>query len=560
MPHLSYLSDMFNLDRSWCDCPIPCDMESLEMFNSLGDISGFDALSLLNSPLTQELEDRYVISNEVTQRVNRRIVDNDRQMVERLGQSVEALEVSLGDIVVSLDYLDQYIDDMFAVFDQRINFHKVKGLDKVQYIMEHDFVRGWTIIDERTLPYLSFGFYELRGSYRRIIQNLRDSQNGTEQERTIALAMWKQMENTLLERLDIYRRAYDNVTEVHEHYKSGHPLLTYRSSLNRRYDMTWITLQILHAIIDDDTHNQDKFYETLVMRMNQINQTTHTYLDMGRTFRDTYEIDDQLWDDTDWLYRKGCVQYNYHVFLYKERIIDGPVNIIKEKIKEFDLLNRTMEAAKESLLLARRLLGDHIQEAKTTHWATIRGALNDSLTYLNDTATNKTHLAATFTSKNMLQTIKDLELFFSSLRSGGQVIQEKIQALHYSVENMWTNMLTEYSTAKFYAKVYEDFVAFHNNSEFYLPYFAELLGVDSSDLQNVSNAVLEYRLNADFAVTDVEDKSKSIQETFTNLDYRMNIARMLSINDENFAVSIDTYKNSLEDFLDQTEIDVEFYQ
>ncbi|KAK2144648.1 hypothetical protein LSH36_740g01072 [Paralvinella palmiformis] len=553
------MKGLFKLNRSSCDCPIPCKMKSFEMINSVGKISEFDALNLLNSPLTAPLQLKYLRAAEVTQKVNNKIVENDNLVVRNLQFAVQKLDKSLDLITRALSYLEVSIDDLFHVLDQRIDFHRVTGLNKVKYIMEHDFVRGWTIIEERTLPYLTFGFYEIRSSYRRVINKLQNSKNGTEQEKILALASWQQMENIFLEKLEILQRASDNITDVHNAYKSGEPLLTYISSLHRRYDMTWITIDLLQARIKDKGYDQDKYYEKIFWRMGQINDTIRTYLLMVETFMKTGTINESLWDDTDWLFRKSCIQYNYYVFLYKDRIINGPVDVIDEKIREFDLLNRNMLGAKEALLMTTRMLRDTILTTMNTSWCTIRTLQQDAMMYISDKQIRKTNVARTVISETVTHSVEDIKQFFSTLRSSGLNIQDKIQRLQSEVEHTWINMLTEYTTAPFYRKVHDDFVAFLNDSKFYLPYFANLLDIEVESLYNVSASEIECRLNADFSVTNIQDKIQTTEVSFIRIRNWTNIARILEMNDESLMTVLEIYRISMEKFLKEATIDTTFY-
>jgi hypothetical protein len=557
--NILFSSGLFNQNLRACHCPIPCKIESFDLLNSVSKISEFDARNLLTSPLTSSLQFKYLRAAEITQKVNKKIVENDNLIIRNLQHAVHKLDKSLDLITRALSYLEVSIDDLFHVLGQRIHFHKVTGLDKVEYIMEHDFVRGWTIIEERTLPYLTFGFYELRGSYRRVIDKLQNSKNGTEQEIIIALASWKQMENMLLEKLNILQRASDNITDVHNAYKSGEPLLTYKASLHRRYDMTWITIDLLQARIKDKGYDQDKYYRNIIWRMGHINDTIHTYLLMAETFIKTGNINESLWDDTDWLFRKACVRYNYYVFLYKDRIVNGPLDVIKERIREFDLLNRRLLEAKESLLMTTVTIHEHIITMMSSSLSTIRGLMQEAIIYISDMKEKKTNIARSVISPTVTKDLESIKQFFSTLRSSGLTLQDKITRLQSEVEHIWINMLTEYTTAPFHRKVHDDFVAFLNNSKLYLSYFANLLDIEVESLDNISTSEIEYRLNADFSVINIQDKIQTTEVSFTHISNWTNIARILDMNDESLMTALEIYIASMKNFLEDVKIDTHFY-
>ena len=554
------LTDIFHDMHTYCACPIPCEMESLELFNSIGDISGFDALNLLNSPLTAAIHHTFVKSKEVSQRVNQRIVKRDLEMVNVLQNSVNDLESAVQLITRSLETLQTKINKNFSTLEQRIKFHKRKGLEKVLYIMEHDFVRGWEIVEERTLPYLTFGFFELRGSFRRAIEGMQEAMNDTEQEQTLALSRWYYVEDTFEERLAIVQRVFDNVTEVHESYKNGDPLLTFKSSLGRRYDMSWITVELLQAVVDNGSHNQDEIYDSFYHSLGRLNASIHSYLEMGRNFVETYSINNRQWTSTDKHFRSACTSYNYNIFLYKERIVDGPVIVINDKIREFDLLNRSLYSAKDSLYLTVTLLLDSIAHVQNTSWASVNKSIGFAHQYLDDQGTNKTVLAEQFTSNGMMQTLKDMELFFSGLRSGGRSVEEKVQTLEIAIEHIWTNMLNEYTTAKFYAMVYDDFTNSATDPDFYLPYLANLLGENTRKLARNTREEMEYRLNADFHTMNLTGKLDEVSTGFDHLQNSTNIARLIGIRDESFISNVHILVKSLAAFTRETQIDESFYQ
>jgi len=120
-------------------------------------------------------------------------------------------------------------------------------------------------------------------------------------------------------------------------------------------------------------------------------------------------------------------------------------------------------------------------------------------------------------------------------------------------------MLTEYTTAPFYRKVHDDFVAFLNDSKFYLPYFANLLDIEVESLYNVSASEIEYRLNADFSVTNIQDKIQTTEVSFIRIRNWTNIARILEMNDESLMTVLEIYRISMEKFLKEATIDTTFY-
>ena len=530
------------------------------MFSSNSKLSGFDAMILLNSPLTPSLEDHFLRAMEAHQRVNSKAVSRDKSIIWNFQRSTNDADHSLDLILEGLKQVDQFIGEFSKILDRRIKFHKEKGLDKVLYIMEHDFVRGWKIIEERTLPYLTFGFYEIRARYRRVVDQLRTSLNDTGNERLLAIAGWQQMEHVLLERLDILQRASDNITEVDESYKSGKPLLTYTASLDRRYDMTWITVQLLQSVVDKGNYDQDKFYTKIVSTIFLINKTISTYLAMGNTLIETGETDTNLWDDTDWSFRKACVNYNYYVFLYKERIVQGPVIVIQEKIREFDLLNRTLNAAKDSLLSTMTTLRLNILTLRKTSWLKIRIMLKDAMFYMNNKERKKAELAKEMKSKRAIEAMEDVRQFFPLIRTSGLTIQEKLNSFQDIVKNVWMNMLNEYTTRSFYEKVYEDFLAYQNDSNFFVPYFADLLNMDEEVVAKMTASKLKYLLNADFSSINVNETLEAFEKDFSDLKYRTNVAVIIGGKDESLFLALETYKTSLETFITETKITTAFYQ
>ncbi len=491
------------------------------MAGSFSYISNYDSQKLLYSELTDKLQGPFLYAKEVEQRVNDDIVEEDTKRMGQVAELFSAVDDALNRIKAGVLSARQSIFERFLILEDRLNFHHVKGLQKVLYITEHDFVRGWVILEERTIPYVCFDYMNVDSAFHRTLQGLNATNKMTEaslEERAVSRAEWAVLKTSFLGRLDALVRARANISEVHRAYKTGSILVNYKASKDQRYDLSYVSRELLQAIVDDDIYNQDHFYNEIQRLLDTVEKSIFTYIEIAENASQFGEIDEGLLKENNAEFVYGCKYYNYNIYRFKTRIVYAPVEIMETRIDDFMRQNRTLFTAMGTFDMESENALNSLNKFNSTTWNFVKGVVSLAETYLIDHNTSKAELAHIVTSYKAKEMANIMSIFLEDLRYKGGQLLEELNYLRLELQNTWKNMLSEYPTYGFYQKVHEDFLAWKNGSDpFYLPYFADLLDVDVESLSNATAQDLEYRLNADFASLDMAEVLNQVRRTCSRL-------------------------------------------
>ena len=91
----------------------------------------------------------FIKARETTQRVSKAIAIEDTNLVTALRETVKRLDKAFQEMNKSLDVAHHTLKKDFDSIQKRINYHLDRGLEGVQFIIEHDFIRGWDVFKER---------------------------------------------------------------------------------------------------------------------------------------------------------------------------------------------------------------------------------------------------------------------------------------------------------------------------------------------------------------------------------------------------------------------------
>ena len=162
--------------------------------------------------------------------------------------------------------------------------------------------------------------------------------------------------------------------------------------------------------------------------------------------------------------------------------------------------------------------------------------------------------------------MRGLSVRFSDLRLALHDFQSSLVTLQDDVTLVWENMLTENFTASFYAQLHDDARVFllSNNSTHIASLtsiFARMLRVGTDELliANNRNDVIR-KLNGDFATIDVDAHLSQLRETFEAMMSSTDVTTTMADTDEQVLAALQTFIESMQEFLNENEIDTDFYR
>ena len=449
------------------------------------------------------------------------------------------------------------LDAMFGELKARIKFHYDSGLEEVEYIMEHDFIRGWQVYEERVLNFVFIDYHNVYSSVKRTIEWMDrtiDDDDIKRKEDT-----WWSVRNNLEGRIMLMDMARDNITTADRAYRTGEPILTYRATIDRRYDMSFISLELLRK----GQTKQQYYYNGAMQGLNESETALKQLIDIGETFVYNHTFNETDFDAAEYLFRKGCRLYNYRLFMIKERVIKKPLESIHKRINKFNTDKDDLYSAYDALITNMDLVTELIETANASHWKSVHHLINKALNYEQVLTNNKTFLAQLATSVTMAEDIRQLKIQFTALRSRAQEVSDNWRQISAAYQQMWDTMVSETSTQQFYEMIHNDTVHFFANSswsDFYYRIFAGILEKDQDYVRSRDPEDLWYLMNADFHNLNLSQKILQIRQDFLQIQSNCKIAAELKDKDEVFLQTFEALTESLEQFLSQNKMNQQFYR
>ena len=523
---------------------------------SYGVTSNFDTENFLRTGNLETIKKKFIKARETTQRVDVNVAKEDRDRTMTLYWLSQALNDTFDRIQGSLGVLSTILNVEFQMLGRRIDFHDDRGMRAVKFIIEHDFLRGWEVMEERAINHMTTGFYETSDAVDNIIRRMNSSDLEDAERRVLYLmieqdlqAMQKQAE-----------RALANITQTYNAYKTGEPLLTYKLTYNRRYDMNYIPKSLLSYKFHKQT---DHYYE--------LTNDTHEFIDSIVELRRValFMLKNKVLDnqtEVDYhaaqtAFIKACKGYNYRRFMYKDRVVMKPLELMEERITQFRNLNESLYSKYKDLTRIMDSITSQIELTKYNTWSKLQDLVMQACIYTQDGTKTKVSLANNLTDHMVYEATGKLGLFFSEIRDRSREMDDALKQLKEAFIEMWSNMLTEITTKEIYSvirKDVDDLVDQPSNRTFYVKIFAHLLRVKRSELKHASAESFYWRLNADFPNTTVADKVEEYNDKFDRIKINSDIQSLLKDRDQEFLKAFQEMQHSLQTFLDGNKVNYDF--
>ena len=541
-----------------CDCATPCRRVRHETVVSHAATSNFDTRNLFlgtSAGRLRRLRAQYSRSLEMAQRTNRLVRQRNRRLLDGFVESAARLDNVLALRTSAARRTRQRVEDWYAALQQRAAFHERKGLRKLAWLVKHNFVRGWTVADERTFTYVTTNYREISHFVAVTLDALPDESTDDAQRVVYYLMVKRQLEAKRV----VVLRAVQNLTEIHDAFVNCTPLLTFKCSPKRRYDLTYITKYIIHS----NTRLADGYYKKMIKRLNSFMNNIDIFCEMlDQAFARARPNTTHNIDEVTSSYEFAARSFNYNRFLFQSRVVQKSVHLVAAIQDRFKAANDTVARTHADLLLASNdLLSvlDDVSELRR-HVDVLRKRAAD---YRRLPADNKTSLATLFTSPLTTEHIRVLLVSFSLLASRTRRVTPLLVKSREATRALWTNMLTEEALKPFYAHLQRDvhlLAAGDTQARALAAVFAELLDIDEAEvLQLSATGRLAAATNGDFVRTSTDEKLREVDLFFDSAMGSDNVEKTLQVEDR-FVVDFRALTGDLTDFLRTSKIDERFYK
>ena len=520
-------------------------------------MSNFDMEKLLNGNLTA-LQNRYSLARETSQKVSHEVTKHDKRQAKRLSEYMRDIDSILEQIPDGLEEMADLFYKDAAELKQRIKFHSKWGLEKVKYTIEHDYIRGWTIVEERTFNHVATGFWEVVSSFDRVIEELKSTfASATLEQRQL---LWYNVDDRMYNRLTMAERALTNFTEVNDAYLTGAPLLAFKASMDRRYDKTYLPIHLLNLKTKKQTEHFEECKRQLVKYISAIREM-RKYGDRVVSRNSTQDIDILVHRDK---FIKSAKMVNYNIFQFKSKILMYPLEVYENIMEAFYVKNASLW--KEYTFMKGLLATVHtdIKHFVSSSWRNIRRAADRYTRYTVQDTISKSSLAHSLNSQNMADDLLALQHFFLNLRSRGREIKDSIMRLKGLYLQIFQMMVTEESTKAFYAKVHEDILGYsihEHNASTYVRHFASFTQHPKAYIREQSTESLMKMLNGDFYGMNISEKLLNMSDFFeTYLIPNTNFESTINNTDEVMGTLIRDIQENLGKFTSSTKIGYDFFR
>ena len=546
-PDQCYLiTEADNLSASSCGCALSCHEQLYPPQLSHAAVSGRQVSELLASNLTGAVQGRYLLARETAERTVAALRAKNTDLIVAVSQALEEVSFALERVDGQLDDAVVFLQGLAEDIRPRITFHQTRALKGVKYITQHNFIKGWEVMNERTLDHVTTEFYETVSAFDRTIAQLQQT---PEEEVTIRRIIFYMMDRDLSSRLEIAIRAVDNLTKAYYAYLNAEPLLEYVLTPDGRYDLSLIPGEVLAH----NTRKQREYY-------NKMSEHLTGYIDsiLGlqfvlKEYHRNKAFNESAYQDCKQSFIFHAKQVNFYKSLFEQRIIHRSKDLVELKVEQFDRIKSRFYSVLDDLRAILQPLQRRLREQYEVLQADLVLFSQMAKTFLNSDSVSKRQLASMAHSKRTFGMVSSLKVLFSDLRAQGGSLSSWWERLQQHYTDIWRNFLKETSVRKFYQKLKEDVVEMVKNPErreFFLDIFADArmlhTTVEALNLTSVKN--LTRMLNADLPDIGFKHKENDIIMQFNRIEERATLVDVLGNTDSRFLTAFDDLDQDLREY------------
>lgn len=233
-------------------------------------------------------------------------------------------------------------------------------------------------------------------------------------------------------------------------------------------------MAFIHLPLLQTGKDQQSNYDETIEAIDRMNLGISVLKEVGNQFVETGFFNETHFLYGDDRFQSAGRQFNYRIYMFETRVITKPLEVINERIEEFKLLNRSLQAGHDNVELKILQISSLLRNSIGDIWQEILNISICACNYLNKTDFMKTPLSLRVTSKELEESIRSLAVFFTDVRSRVRELQDGIMNLKTLYKSVWASILTEDSTHEFYKMEYtdcQDFLTNETQYEYYLPIF-----------------------------------------------------------------------------------------
>jgi acid-sensing ion channel 2 len=542
----------------YCQCPVPCEEVAYNPTLSLGAISNFETDTLLKSSHTANIQKRYVETLEIKQRMLEPNIIENMKLIVPFAQALKRVLGAFERVQKQLRHAREFTGNLTTEMLPRVNFHLTKALSGVTHIVKQNFIRGWQVIDERTLHHVTTQFYETINVFDRTVTKLRQISSDDSTTRRVLYLM---TEEDMSSKLELAIRSVDNLTKAYYAYLDAQPLMHFPYTPDERYDTQLVPAQILAH----NTIQQREYYNNMTEHLTGY---IDSILSLKSILKDVYKTN--ILNNTAYILAKAqFIQHsksiNYYRYMFTQKIVMRSQELLEERMKAFEHLNNSFHSVikeiKHIIHSVQSALHNRVDElkGKVLFFAELAEQ------YLQNGTVTKPQLASLATSSELQAIIKSLVLFFKETRIRGEELHLGWMQLKSAYMSLWTSMISESTVSGFYATLYDDIRSLIGTNDTdrlnrFRTNFAHstLLNISEAEVATIPLHKLYELLNADISRMDLTTKGNEIRKQFMDIQESTDILESLGNTGIDFIHAFEKLTNNLGHFTQTSSIGIAF--
>ena len=500
-----------------------------------------------------ELQVRYVDAKEVSERVVPELISSNTEQTITLMHSVDNTIVALETVLSNLDSTLQFCLNASLNVHQRINFHQLVALAGVKYVIHNNFVRGWEMIEERTVRHVTTEFYETINAYDRTIQQLKEPSKDDMLPRKVVYIM---MDQELSSRLELAIRAIDNTTTAYMRFLEAEPILNYGFTEAKLYELSLVPVTLLSNL----TTQHKAYYENMSLHLTGY---MNSILSLQNLLHDAFRnraINETAYSITSEQFVDQSKKINYYRFLFTKRIVHMSEQMIDEKIASFSKKNKTLHATVSFLQAMLSTLQGRIRNGLTKLRDALQPFVKKARDYLHETAIMKTELYRTLMERKLQDIVHATKSIFLDLRKRDNEIRDWVHRMERSYTGIWSSIIDDVTTRKFYRLLWDHVASIStesNKTNRISRGVLQLLQI-TGNVEDIQRSRLASVMNADTVKLSLANKTNEIRLMFTTVYQDVAIDKLLANWDMELVESFNIFSKNLHQFWKSTNIDEDF--
>ena len=226
-------------------------------------------------------------------------------------------------------------------------------------------------------------------------------------------------------------------------------------------------------------------------------------------------------------FHRGARKYNFRIFMFRERLVNKPLELLDLKRDTARQLQNTMHThLRDYDLLANSI---DVQLKRLSGFMTlIDQFMMNCVTYVEYGKITKTQLASHLEIHEMADVEHRMNNALLDIRARGRELSNMWSKMTNGILDVWKNILNEDSVQEFYGMIFDDVQALEADPtmrDFFLPIFGELM-TDKIvfEIIDVPTEDFYMLLNADVPGINLTRKVDTINEMFSRYNSLTNMA------------------------------------